>query len=179
MERRTILQQKEVEITLQRLACQLIENHGDFTNTALIGLQPRGLQLANRLVELLRQKGVEDLDYGSLDITFFRDDFRRREEPIKASKTQLDFLVEKKSVVFIDDVLYTGRSVRAALDAVNSFGRPSNVELLVLINRRFTRQLPIEPSYIGRNIDSLTTEKVIVHWKETEGKDHVELISES
>ena len=178
MECRTILHQKEVEITLHRLACQLIENHGDFSETALIGLQPRGLMLAERLVQLLQSKGVEDLSYGTLDITFFRDDFRRRDEPLSANKTAIDFLVEGKKVVFLDDVLYTGRSVRAALDAINSFGRPKEVELLVLINRRFTRQLPIEPNYVGRNIDSMMSEKVKVMWKDPDGVDQVELLSE-
>jgi pyrimidine operon attenuation protein/uracil phosphoribosyltransferase len=178
MNQRTLLSAKEVDITLNRLSCQLIENHQDFKNTVIIGLQPRGAQLAKRLRDLLIQfTNVDSVDLGSLDTTFFRDDFRRRDEPIKANQTKIDFLVENKRVIFIDDVLYTGRSVRAALDAVNSFGRPASVELLVLINRRFSRHLPIEPNYVGKTIDSVASERVVVYWSEQDGEDKVELMS--
>lgn len=178
MNQRTLLSAKEVDITLNRLSCQLIENHQDFENTVIIGLQPRGAQLAKRLQQLLLKfSNVNQVHLGSLDTTFFRDDFRRRDEPLKANQTKIDFLVENKQVIFVDDVLYTGRSVRAALDAINSFGRPANVELLVLINRRFSRHLPIEPNYVGKTIDSVTSERVVVHWAESDGEDKVELMS--
>jgi len=178
MNQRTLLSAKEVDITLNRLSCQLIENHQDFENTVIIGLQPRGAQLAKRLQQLLLKfSNVNQVHLGSLDTTFFRDDFRRRDEPLKANQTKIDFLVENKNVIFVDDVLYTGRSVRAALDAINSFGRPANVELLVLINRRFSRHLPIEPNYVGKTIDSVASERVVVYWAELDGEDKVELMS--
>jgi pyrimidine operon attenuation protein/uracil phosphoribosyltransferase len=160
------------------LACQLIEKHHDFSNSVLIGIQPRGVFLAERLADLLRiEYQVKDLKLGYLDITFFRDDFRRTDKPLEASKTQLSFHIENKKVIFIDDVLYTGRSIRSALTAVQSFGRPSEIELLVLIDRRFSRHLPIQPDYRGRQVDAINDEKVKVNWKENEGEDSVLLIN--
>jgi len=177
MSQKILLTATEVNIILHRLACQLIENHLDFKNTVLIGIQPRGVQLANRLRDILMQEyQVKDVALGFLDITFFRDDFRRG-ETLEANKTQIDFLVENKKVIFIDDVLYTGRSINAALSAIQSFGRPSEVELLVLIDRRFSRHLPIQPDYRGRQVDAINNEKVVVKWKETSGEDTVELIT--
>jgi pyrimidine operon attenuation protein/uracil phosphoribosyltransferase len=174
MSRKTLLNSKDIEIILHRLACQLIENHNDFSNTVLIGLQPRGSLLANRLADLLeKQYQIKDLKLGLLDITFYRDDFRRREEPLAATSTELDFLIEGKKVVFIDDVLFSGRSIRAALTAIQSYGRPENIELLVLIDRRFSRHLPIQPNYKGRQVDAINEEKVLVTWKETHNKDAV------
>ena len=177
MSQKVLLNSKEVNIILHRLACQLIENHNDFSNTVLIGLQPRGKYLANRLVTILKEEyKVKDLNYGQLDITFFRDDFRRGDKPLEANKTDIDFIVEDKNVVFIDDVLYTGRSIRAALTAIQSFGRPNHIELLTLIDRRFSRHLPIQPDYRGRQVDVINKEKVIVNWVENEGEDVVYLI---
>jgi pyrimidine operon attenuation protein/uracil phosphoribosyltransferase len=156
------------------LACQLIENHNDFSDTVLIGLQPRGTFLANRLANLLKTAyNIPKLQQGLLDITFYRDDFRRRDEPLAATSTNINFLVEDKKVVIIDDVLYSGRSVRAALTAIQSYGRPKNIELLVLIDRRFSRHLPIQPNYRGRQVDAINEEKVLVSWKETDDKDAV------
>jgi pyrimidine operon attenuation protein/uracil phosphoribosyltransferase len=174
MSKKTLLNSKDIEIILHRLACQLIENHNDFSNTVLIGLQPRGAYLANRLTQLLETEyHIKNLEYGLLDITFYRDDFRRRDEPLAATSTQIDFLIEDKKVVIIDDVLYSGRSVRAALTALQSYGRPKNIELLVLIDRRFSRHLPIQPNYRGRQVDAINEEKVLVSWKETHKKDAV------
>jgi pyrimidine operon attenuation protein/uracil phosphoribosyltransferase len=174
MSRKILLNSKDIEIILHRLACQLIENHNDFSNTVLIGLQPRGSFLANRLLSLLKNDyQIKDVKLGSLDITFYRDDFRRRDIPLEANTTEIDFLVEDKKVVFIDDVLFSGRSVRAALTAIQSYGRPESVELLVLIDRRFSRHLPIQPNYRGRQVDAINKEKVLVTWKETHKKDAV------
>jgi pyrimidine operon attenuation protein/uracil phosphoribosyltransferase len=119
---------------------------------------------------------IKNIKLGFLDITFFRDDFRRGEKQLDANKTQIDFLVEDQKVVFIDDVLFTGRSINAALTAIQSFGRPSEVELLVLIDRRFSRHLPIQPDYRGRQVDVINDEKVTVCWKEKDGEDAVFLI---
>ncbi len=171
-----LLEAEEVSIILHRLCCQLIENHGDFSGTALIGLQPRGVVFARRVVKMLREDyGCDPLQMGLLDITFFRDDFRRREAPLKANSTRIDFIVEKLNVVFLDDVLYTGRSIRAAMDAILSFGRPRSIELMVLIDRRYARELPIQPDYTGRRVDSIDSERVVVEWSEEHGKDGVYL----
>lgn len=174
MAKKTLLNEKEIHIILHRLACQLIENHHDFENTILIGIQPRGVFLANRLVKILEEDyKVKGIKHGKLDITFFRDDFRRREDPIAASTTDISFIVDNKNVVFIDDVLYSGRSVRAALTAIQAFGRPKNIELLVLIDRRFSRHLPIQPDYKGRQVDVIRDEQVKVEWRAQQKEDKV------
>ncbi len=179
MNQRTLLSAQEVNVILHRLACQLVENHDDFSNSVLIGLQPRGVQLAERLHEILHQEyNLKNIKLGKLDITFFRDDFRRTEKSLKANSTEIDFLVEGKRVVFIDDVLYTGRSIRSALTAIQSFGRPAEIELLCLIDRRFSRHLPIQPDYCGRQVDAINKEKVVVNWEKNNGEDSVIIISE-
>ena len=179
MSQKVLLDEKEVNIILHRLACQLIEKHNDFSNTILVGLQPRGRHLADRLTQVLESDyNIADLQVGYLDITFYRDDFRRSEKVLEASATEMNFVVEGKKVVFIDDVLYTGRSIRAALTAIQSYGRPKNIELLILIDRRFSRHLPIQPDYRGRQVDAIDDEKVIVNWKESQGEDNVYLIKQ-
>lgn len=178
MSQKVLLNSKEINIILHRLACQLIENHPGFENTVIIGIQPRGVYLANRIIHLLEEEyNISNIHFGQLDITFYRDDFRRSDRPLEANKTKIDFLVEDKQVIFIDDVLYTGRSIRAALTAIQSFGRPSEIELLTLIDRRFSRHLPIQPDYNGRQVDAINDEQVKVHWKENQGEDAVYLIS--
>ena len=174
MSKKEIIDSRELNIALNRLCCKLIENHGDFSNSILIGLQPRGAQVLQRIVQLLENEyKVEGIRTGLLDITFYRDDFRRREGHLQPNKTKIDFLVEDQKVVFIDDVLYTGRSVRAAMDAILSFGRPSKMELLTLIDRRFSRDLPIQPDYKGRQVDSIESQRVEVLWEEINGRDAV------
>jgi len=178
MSQKVLLNAKEVNIILHRLACQLIEKHTNFTETVLIGLQPRGKYLANRLVQILSEDyKIKNIQLGYLDITFYRDDFRRGEKPLEANTTDINFIVENKNIVFIDDVLYTGRSIRAALTAIQSFGRPNEIELLTLIDRRFSRHLPIQPNYKGRQVDAINQEKVVVHWQENDDEDKVYLIN--
>ncbi|MGJ8685567.1 MAG: bifunctional pyr operon transcriptional regulator/uracil phosphoribosyltransferase PyrR [Nonlabens sp.] len=177
MSQKILLNAQELDIILHRLACQLIENHNRFEKTALIGLQPRGRFLLNRLSVMLKEHyGIKDLKTGLLDITFYRDDFRRGDEPLKANSTDIQFIVEDKNVVIVDDVLYTGRSIRAALTALQSFGRPASIELLTLIDRRFSRHLPIQPDYNGRQVDAIGDQKVKVLWKENDGEDAVYLL---
>ncbi|MEB8330389.1 bifunctional pyr operon transcriptional regulator/uracil phosphoribosyltransferase PyrR [Flavobacteriaceae bacterium KMM 6897] len=178
MSQKVLLSSKEIHIILHRLACQLLENHLDFSNTVLIGLQPRGTFLAERLAKILKEEyGIKKIELGFLDITFYRDDFRRGNKPLEANETKMDFLIDDKKVVLIDDVLYTGRSIRAALTAIQSFGRPLEIELLTLIDRRFSRHLPIQPNYRGRQVDAINDEKVKVMWKENDGEDAIYLIN--
>ncbi len=175
---KVLLTSKEVDIILHRLTTQLIEKHQDFTNTVLIGIQPRGIFLANRIKLLLEDfYKIPNVKLGLLDITFFRDDFRRGEKTLEANTTKIDFIIEDKNVILIDDVLYTGRSISAALSAMQSFGRPKDVELLTLIDRRFSRHLPIQPNYKGRQVDVINEEKVAVKWVENDNEDTVYLIS--
>jgi pyrimidine operon attenuation protein/uracil phosphoribosyltransferase len=178
MSQKVLLTAKEVTIILNRLACQLIEKHLDFSDTILVGIQPRGVFLAERLKEILEKEyQTPEIQLGYLDITFFRDDFRRTDKPLEANKTKINFIVENKKVIFIDDVLFTGRSIRSALTAIQSFGRPSEIELLVLIDRRFSRNLPIQPDYRGRQVDAINDEKVKVIWRENGGVDGVLLVT--
>lgn len=178
MSQKKLLSAQEINIILHRLACQLLEKHLDFSETLLIGLQPRGSALAKRLVKILKEEyKVEDIKLGFLDITFYRDDFRRGDKTLRANKTDINFIVDDKRVVLIDDVLFTGRSIRAALTALQSFGRPLEVELLTLIDRRFSRHLPIQPDYRGRQVDVINDEKVQVLWEEEDGKDIVYLVN--
>ena len=178
MSQKVLLNATEVKIALHRLACQLIENHDTFNNTALIGIQPRGVYLAERLKEILEKEyKLKNVQLGYLDITFYRDDFRRGDKTLEANKTSIDFTVEDKNIVFIDDVLYTGRSIRSALTAIQSFGRPLEIELLTLIDRRFSRHLPIQPDYRGRQVDAIGDKKVRVCWREQDGEDAVYLVN--
>lgn len=172
--KRLILNQKQIELTIQRLCYQIIENHNGFTNSVLIGLQPRGTFLARRVHTYLQEiTGNNNIPLGFLDTTFYRDDFRRRDAPLIANETQIDFIIENKKVILIDDVLYTGRTIRAGLDAMLAYGRPDLVELVVLIDRRLSRHLPIEPNYVGATIDSVSSERVEVNWQESDGEDEV------
>ncbi len=177
MSKKILLDSKEIDIILHRLACQLIENHGDFSDTVLIGIQPRGISVLNRLVAILQKESeLTNIDSGQLDITFFRDDFRRRDEPLEANTTSINTILENKRVVLVDDVLFTGRSIRAALTAIDSYGRPSDIELLVLIDRRFSRNLPIQPTYLGKQVDAVNNEKVSVAWGDNKSKNTIYLI---
>ncbi len=173
MKEKKLLGYQEVHLILQRLACQLIEDHQQFENAVMIGLQPRGIFLADRLLRILKDDHhLENIKYGKLDITFYRDDFRRS-KILQANQTDINFVVEDKNVILIDDVLYTGRSIRAALTGIQSFGRPQQVELLTLIDRRFSRHLPIQPDYNGKQVDVINQQRVEVKWKEKHGEDAV------
>ena len=170
-----ILNEQQLAITIQRLTHQLLENHIELENTVLIGIQPRGIYFSDRIVQQLRTLVTPDaIHYGKLDITFYRDDVRTGLHEL--NKTEIPFSIENKNVILIDDVLWTGRTIRAALDALLDFGRPAKVELCVLIDRRFSRQLPIQADWVGRPIDSIITQKVKVYWKEKDGKDEVTLL---
>lgn len=177
MEKQVILNSRHVKLTLNRLCYQLIESHNDFSETVLIGLQPRGIHVVTRLKKQLEEILGKSVTCGNLDITFYRDDFRRREKPIIPSATNIDFVIENKKVVLIDDVLFTGRTIRSGLDALLAFGRPKKVELLTLIDRRFNRDLPIQADYVGKSVDTLSSERVSVEWQEIEGEDKVVLFT--
>lgn len=172
---KTILNEQQLSITIQRLCHQILENHISLDNTVLIGIQPRGIYVSERIVEQLKAlTDPANIRYGRLDITFYRDDVRRVLHT--ANHTSIPFSIENKNVILIDDVLYTGRTIRAALDALLDFGRPEKVELCILVDRRFSRQLPIQPDYVGKAIDSIGSQKVKVFWKDRDGKEEVALL---
>jgi pyrimidine operon attenuation protein / uracil phosphoribosyltransferase len=172
---KTILTEKELGVTIRRLSHQLLENHLTYDNLVIIGIQPRGIFFSDRIVkEINRQIEPEKITYGKLDITFYRDDVRQGLHTL--NQTDILFNIENKTVILVDDVLYTGRTIRAAMDALLAFGRPARVELCILIDRRFSRELPIQADYTGRSIDTIITQKVKVLWKERDGKEEVVLL---
>lgn len=174
---KVILPAKKLHIILNRLCKQLIENHGDFNNTVIIGVQPRGVFFARKLMESLQSMLPQtNILYGDLDVTFYRDDYRHRDAPAIANTTTINFDVEGKKVILVDDVFFTGRTIRAAMAALLDYGRPEKVELLVLINRRFKRHLPVQPDYIGYEVDSIQSQKVKVLWDDTKNDDKVLMI---
>jgi len=172
---KTLLDSTQLNITLHRLAHQLVENHLDLSNTAIIGIQPRGIWLSDRITQLVKKiSGNQHISYGKLDITFYRDDIHSADIHVPA-QTDITFSVQGKHVILVDDVLHTGRTIRAAMDALIDFGRPARAELLVLIDRHFSRELPVQPDYTGQTIDTIITQKVKVFWAEKDGKDEVVL----
>lgn len=172
---KAILTAQQVELSVKRLAHQILENHLHLCNTVIIGIQPRGIFLSDRIVnELKKLLQTNSVPYGKLDITFYRDDVRR--ELKLANQTYIPFNIENKNTIIIDDVLWTGRTIRSALDALIDYGRPAKVELCVLIDRRFSREFPIQADYVGRTIDTFASQKVFVHWKENNGVDEVLLV---
>lgn len=172
---KSILSEQKLAITIKRLSHQILENHIDLDNTVLIGIQPRGVYLSDQIVEEIKKQVAENkIQYGKLDITFYRDDIHK--ELHVPNQTNILFSIEGKNVVLIDDVLYTGRTARAALDALMDLGRPEKVELCVLIDRRFSRQFPIQPDYVGKSIDSIVSQKVKVYWRQKDGKEEVVIL---
>jgi pyrimidine operon attenuation protein/uracil phosphoribosyltransferase len=175
---KVILEGARFELTLERLCRELVENYGDFQNTCFVGIQQNGIPLTLRLIKSL-SKLLPDTTFesGKLDVTFYRDDFRSRDKALKGNETVMDFLVENKNVILVDDVLYTGRTIHAAMAAIQDFGRPARIELLTLIDRRFNRHLPIQADYIGMSVDSMDQAYVKVEWKENDGADRIKLYS--
>ena len=162
---KVLLESKKIDLILSRLVCELIENYKDFDDTILIGLQPRGVFLFNEILKVFNDKYPEiNIESVIIDFAFFRDDFRRSEKPLFANSTDINFTIENKRIVLIDDVLFTGRSIKAAMSAIDSYGRPKSIELLVLVDRRFKREIPIEANYFGTKIDTFKGDKVKVVW---------------
>jgi pyrimidine operon attenuation protein/uracil phosphoribosyltransferase len=172
---KTILTEQQLALVVKRLAHQIHENHLYLKDTVIIGTQPRGIYLSERIVNELKLLVPESsIVYGKLDITFYRDDVRKQLHV--ANKTEIPFSIENKNVIIIDDVLYTGRTIRAALDALLDFGRPAKVELCVLIDRRFRREFPIQGDYVGQSLDTIISQKVKVYWKEKDNRECIELL---
>lgn len=174
---KVILGEDRFDITVMRLCHQLIENYDDFQNTCIVGIQDRGAIFSDEIVQILQREVQPHIEYGKLDISFYRDDYRRRDFPLAPSETIMDFLVEDKKVILVDDVLYTGRTVHAAMTALQQFGRPAQVELLVLVDRRFNRHLPIQADYTGLTVDAIEEAYVKVEWKHINGGNQIKFFS--
>ena len=170
---KTLLDRPRFALTIERLCHQLLEDWGDFSDACIVGIQPRGTLLSNRIHARLEQLLGKNIEYGKLDITFYRDDFRMADGPLAPHPNEIDFIVADKKVLLIDDVLYTGRTISAALAALQNYGRPRAVELMVLVDRRFNRHLPIQPDYFGITVDALDEAYIKVRWDEIHGEDEI------
>jgi pyrimidine operon attenuation protein/uracil phosphoribosyltransferase len=156
---------------------QILERNNGARDLAVIGIRTRGVFIAERIVrEIERLEGIRP-PMGILDISFYRDDLMRRTEWPNVKKTEIPFPVEDKKVILVDDVIYTGRTIRAAIDEIMDYGRPSSIELVTLIDRGL-RELPIQPDYVGSRLDTLSAEEVRVHLKESDGMDEVTIVTE-
>ena len=171
---RVISEKEKFDLTIERLCYHLIEDYDTFEGTCIVGIQTGGVQLASRLLQKLGEilRG-ENIPIGKLDITFYRDDFRTSKKPLAANVNDMPFIIENQRIILVDDVLYTGRSVQAAMTALNHYGRPKSIKLLVLVERRFNREIPVRPDYIGLSMDALDDAYVSVEWAETEGEDRI------
>ena len=163
-----LLNGNQIQLTSERLSREVIESI-NFQNTVIIGVQPRGVLLAEKIHQKILELTGNDIPFGKIDTTFHRDDFRRGKS-LNAKVTEIDFHIEEMNVLLIDDVLYTGRTIRAAMDALLSFGRPLKIELLVLIDRRFNRELPIQPDFVGNIVDTIEKVDVEVRWAGNENE---------
>jgi pyrimidine operon attenuation protein / uracil phosphoribosyltransferase len=181
---RVVLDQEAIGRTLSRMAHEVIERNDDLPSVALVGIHTRGVPLAQRLRRLIADRSEVELDLGQLDITFHRDDVAvrdgrtpRRQQPI-VHDTKLDFELDGRTIILVDDVLYTGRTIRAAIDALLEYGRPARIQLAVLADRGH-RELPIRPDYVGKNLPTSREQRVQVQLDEVDEVDRVMLVDES
>ena len=175
LEKLVLMNEESVSRTIKRLCHEIIENNSNCKDVVLIGIHNRGVPISQRIQNKIKELIGIDLQRGSLDITFHRDDYRERLVVPELMGTDINFSLDGKIVVLVDDVLYSGRTVRAALDELNSFGRASKVQLAVLVDRGH-RELPIKPDYVGKNVPTHEGEHVDVTLKETDENDSVFLI---
>lgn len=175
---RQILNSNRFQITLERLASQIEENYPEDADINIIGIQEKGVILAERLIDILKKDSPKrTIHLGKLDITFYRDDFRMRQTPLKANATDISFQIESKKILLVDDVLYTGRTIHAAISALQDFGRVDKIELLTMVDRRYNRHLPIKTDYTGIQVDALDEAYVRVQWAHLDGADKVLIYS--
>jgi len=174
-EKAQILDQDTISRSLIRIAHEILEKNKGTQNLCLVGIRNRGAYLARRLADYIEQIEKERLPVGILDITLYRDDLTLVAAGPLVHKTEIDFDIRDKQMVLVDDVLYTGRTVRAALDALIDFGRPKSIQLAVLVDRGH-RELPIRADFVGKNIPTSKNESVEVHLKETDGSDEVVIV---
>jgi pyrimidine operon attenuation protein/uracil phosphoribosyltransferase len=162
--------------TLTRIAHEILERNRGLEDLALVGIRTRGVPIARRLARLIHDIGGHEIPTGALDITLYRDDLMRHAvaaQPV-IRRTEIPFSIDDRRILLVDDVLYTGRTIRAALDALIEFGRPKAIQLVVLVDRGH-RELPIKADYVGKNVPTSTTEAVQVHLTEIDGRDEVEI----
>ncbi len=166
MLKRLLFNSKNLNVTVKRLCNQLIENHNYFEKSVIIGLQPRGIFFAQRIINEIEKQISKKIKKGYLDTTFYRDDYRNNKKELDAKETTIPFSLDEKNVIIVDDVLFTGRTVRSAMEGIINFGRPNRIELLVLIDRKFNREIPIQATYIGKSVNTVESQKILVNLKE-------------
>ncbi len=171
---RVLLDEADIQRTLRRIAHEIVEKHPDLERLVLVGIYTRGVTIAERLRELIGEFAGRDVPTGALDISFYRDDVRAHPQPV-VKATRLDFAIDNRSVVLVDDVLYTGRTIRSAIEALFSYGRPDRVQLAVMVDRGH-RELPIRPDYVGKNLPTARNERVNVQLDEVDGVDRIVLL---
>jgi len=172
MAEKVLMNSESITKTVTRITREILKRNEDANKMVVVGIRTRGIPLARRLVDQIEKKTGTKIPLGTLDISLYRDDLRIKDELPELKKTDIPFAVDRKSVILVDDVIFTGRTSRAAIEAVMDFGRPSTIQLVVLIDRGH-RELPIQADYIGSTIDTDTAEKVKVLLSETDGTDMV------
>ena len=178
MSSRSVLDEEDVGRTLRRIAHEIVEKNPDLSDVAVVGIHTRGAVLARRLHSLLLDMTGVDVPLGEIDISFYRDDLQTRPsgtQPV-VHATRLDFPLEERTIIVVDDVLFTGRTVRAGIEALFDYGRPARIQLAVLCDRGH-RELPIRPDYVGKNLPTSRHEKVAVRLVETDGSEGVSIFS--
>jgi len=170
-----LLDEKQIQKTLVRLSHEIIEKNSNLKNLAIIGIRTRGDVIAHRIHKIIKDISKVNLEIGTLDVTFYRDDFKTNLGTPKVGPSNILFNIDKKNIILIDDVLYTGRTIRAAMDEIFSLGRPNRIQLGVLIDRGH-RELPITPNYIGKNYPTSFNEHIHVYLNETDNTEGVELM---
>ena len=178
MQKRLLFDSDNLKVTVKRLCNQLLENHNNFDNSVIIGLQPRGIFFAKRIIKEIENQISKTIKNGYLDTTFYRDDFNNYDRSLNPKETIIPFSLDKKDVIIVDDVLFTGRTVRSAMEGIINFGRPNKIELLVLIDRKYNREIPIEATYVGKSVNTIESQKIEVKLKEQGNKkDNIWLIN--
>ena len=178
MKEKTILSSKDLERKTTRIVHEILEDNSDIKDIAIIGIKTRGEYLGRRIVDKLNSIEKKEIPFGTLDITLYRDDLRNNLLLPELKETDIPFNVENKTIILVDDVLFTGRTIRAAIDAVMDFGRPANIKLAVLVDRGL-RELPIQADYIGLSIETASSQKIKVFLKEKDKKDKVVLLKDN
>ncbi|MER3446868.1 MAG: bifunctional pyr operon transcriptional regulator/uracil phosphoribosyltransferase PyrR [Candidatus Dadabacteria bacterium] len=175
MSNKVIMDSETIARAISRIAHEILERNKGAKELRIVGIRTRGIHIARRIADKIEElEGIKP-PIGTLDITLYRDDFRRRSDMPKVQKTEIPFSVEDKNVILVDDVLYTGRTTRAAIDAIMDYGRPASIQLVVLVDRGH-RELPIQADYVGIKVLTLRNENVNVHLKETDGVDEVVVV---
>jgi len=173
-----IMDSRKIKRVVLRMATEIIERNRNLNNLAIVGIRTRGVQLGKRIAKLIKESEGVEIPFGVLDITLYRDDFSELETQHMVKKTEINFPVTNKDVLLIDDVLFTGRTIRAAMDSLIDLGRPKSIQLLVLIDRGH-KELPIRADYVGKFLPTSRRELVHVHLKEIDGNDEVLIVEPS